>query len=232
MRRIDRLVQFHDRAIAEPDWRAWPQGREGPDSSTAALGTDTGSDHSSSDDADGNTALWQAIAANHRCNIHLWNEEDQARRPDVPAEHIVASKRRIDQLNQQRNDATEAIDAALLDQLDSHSPLPDARLHSETPGAMIDRLSILSLKIFHMQQQLQRHDVDAVHLARCSEKLQRLRVQRRELAGCLLALLDEVRAGTACFHAYRQFKMYNDPALNPWLMARSPGDAGSPSFPG
>lgn len=194
MPKIDALVQFHDRTLHQAEG----------ESSIEALGVE--------DDP-----LWQAIACNHLCNMGLWREEDQARRRDVPAERIVASKRQIDLLNQQRNDAAEAIDDALLEQISGCASLPGARLHSETPGAMIDRLSILALKIFHMQAQLQRTDVDAVHLARCSEKLQRLRVQRRELAGCLRALMEEVRAGTACFHAYRQFKMYNDPALNPWL---------------
>lgn len=193
MPKIDKLVQFHDQAIGQAGWNGSPEGwMDSP-------------------------ALSQAIARNHLCNIGLWQEEDQARRSDVPADAIVASKRRIDSLNQQRNDAVEAIDGALLEQLSGHHPMQGARLHSETPGAMIDRLSILALKIFHMQAQLQRKDVDAVHLARCSEKLHILRIQRRELAGCLRELLEEVRAGTACFHAYRQFKMYNDPALNPWL---------------
>ena len=206
MRQINTLVQFHDRTIGHPD--------------RAKSGEDLPA---------GDEALWQAIADNHACNIQLWNEEDQARRPDVPAECIVISKRRIDRLNQQRNDAIEAIDDALITLLAECHALPDARLHSETPGAMIDRLSILALKIFHMHKQLERNDVDAVHLARCSEKLHRLRVQRRELAGCLRELLDEVRAGSACFHAYRQFKMYNDPALNPWLTSQASAQSSRPA---
>jgi len=193
MPKIDKLVQFHDRTIGEAGWNGSTEGlMDSP-------------------------ALSQAIARNHLCNIGLWQAEDQARRSDVPAEAIVASKRRIDSLNQQRNDAVEAMDEALLAQLSGCHAASDARLHSETPGAMIDRLSILALKIFHMQAQLQRPEVDAVHLAHCSDKLHRLRVQRSELASCLHELLEQVRAGTACFHAYRQFKMYNDPALNPWL---------------
>ena len=208
MPRIDTLIQFHDLTLSQPDWNGSTDGLPEDDS-----------------------RLWEAIAFNHLCNTGLWREEDQARRNDVPAERVVASKRRIDQLNQQRNDAAEAMDEALLDQLSECQVLPGARLHSETPGAMIDRLSILALKIFHMQHQLQRQDVDAVHLARFSEKLQKLRVQRRELAGCLRTLLHEVLAGTACFHAYRQFKMYNDPALNPWLRQRSDSKSTPSSAP-
>ena len=205
MPEIDTLVRFHEQTVRLTGWTG----------TTEDLPTDE-------------LALWQAIARNHACNIGLWREEDQARRTDVSADYIVARKRCIDRLNQQRNDAVEAIDEALLERLSGRNPRTDARLHSETPGAMIDRLSILALKIFHMHAQLQRTDVDAAHLARCSEKLRKLRVQRRELAGCLRALLQQVQAGTACFHVYRQFKMYNDPALNPWL---SPGasDRAAPS---
>ena len=197
MPEIDKLVRFHDRSLGQTGGSDLPEGLI--DGLTASA------------------ALTSAIAQNHQCNIGLSQEEDQARRHDVPAERIVASKRRIDSLNQQRNDAVEAIAEALIEQLSERPSPHGARLHSETPGAMIDRLSILALKIFHMHAQLQRTDADATHLARCSEKLHRLRVQRRELAGCLRALLDELQAGTACFHVYRQFKMYNDPALNPWL---------------
>ena len=200
MLKVDQLVQFHERALRTPGW--------------PAAAADAGS-------VSEDPVLSAAIVRNHQCNAGLWREEDQARRRDVPADHIVISKRRIDALNQQRNDAVEQIDDVLLSLLASRPPQAGARLHSETPGAMIDRLSILSLKIFHMGLQRDRDDVEAVHIARCGEKLHRLRVQRRDLAGCLKSLLDELRTGRACFHAYRQFKMYNDPALCPWLNAQA-----------
>lgn len=168
---------------------------------------------------DGDTDVWHWIAENHRCNTQLWNEEDKARRTDVADTEIVACKRLIDRCNQQRNDAVEKIDEALLAILgDRHAE--GARLNSETAGAMIDRLSILALKIFHMREQTQRRDADAQHIAACEARLQRLRLQRRDLASCLDALLDDVRAGRAYFKVYRQFKMYNDPALNPYLYAK------------
>ena len=162
---------------------------------------------------------WRWIAANHLCNHLLWMEEDQARRTDVGADAIAASKRLIDRHNQQRNDAVEAIDEALLAELDAAdlAPLPDARLSSETAGAMIDRLSILSLKIFHMRAQTLRSDAGAAHVEACRAKLERLIQQRCDLADCLNRLLAEVARGSAYFKVYRQFKMYNDPALNPWL---------------
>lgn len=159
--------------------------------------------------------LWQALADNHRCNIALWDEEDQARRRDVPDSAIAHCKRQIDGLNQRRNDAVERMDEQILTALPQPSAM--ARLHSETAGALIDRLSILSLKIFHMDWQTRRPDADAAHHALSRERLARLEEQRGDLAGCLDVLLAGCREGSQRFKVYRQFKMYNDPKFNPWL---------------
>ena len=194
------LVEYHDQMLSLPPWP-----------NQTRLGK------MSSEEGVSDSRLSEAIVQNHQHNTLLWREEDQARRTDVPAERIVASKRRIDRLNQQRNDAVEQIDDALLSLLENNLRATNARLHSETPGAIIDRLSILSLKIFHMAQQLDRDDADPAHIARCAEKLHRLQVQRYQLAECLTELLIDLQTGRAYFNAYRQFKMYNDPALNPWL---------------
>ena len=155
---------------------------------------------------------WQAIEDDHRCNCVLWEEEDLARRRDVPDAEIAGNKRTIDRYNQQRNDAIERIDENLLKLLPAN---PAARLNSETPGAMIDRLSILSLKIHHLRLQTQRTGVDSAHIENCRSKLIRLNEQRTDLASCLDRLLAECARGEACFKVYRQFKMYNDAALNP-----------------
>lgn len=192
------VTQFHDGELARPDW----PGLHGAVEPCGA---------------------WAAIGANHRFNCLLWQEEDRARRVDVPAAAIATSKRLIDRYNQQRNDAVEAIDETLLAGLDGVEPGPEARLSSETPGAMIDRLSILSLKIHHMRLQTERGDAGQSHVQACSARLQRLIAQRHDLAACLDALLREAAAGQAYFKVYRQFKMYNDPALNPYLY----GQAGS-----
>ncbi len=162
-------------------------------------------------------AAMAAIADNHRYNLLLWRTEDQARRTDVPATQIVRCKRAIDRWNQQRNDAIERIDDALLQRLGGIALRPGARLHSETAGAMIDRLSILSLKIWHMRLQARRRDADPVHLSDCSKKWHALRAQRADLVACLARLLQESERGDAYFKPYRQFKMYNDPRFNPWL---------------
>ena len=157
--------------------------------------------------------VWQAVEDNHRCNCLLWDEEDLARRRNVPDAEIAANKRAIDGHNQKRNDAMERIDEHVLNLIADKKE--NARLSSETPGAMIDRLSILSLKIHHMRLQTQRSDVDRAHVENCLLKLHRLNEQRADLAACLDRLLAECARGESYFKVYRQFKMYNDPALNP-----------------
>jgi len=164
--------------------------------------------------------LWQAIEDNHRCNCLLWDEEDLARRRNVPDSEIANNKRAIDGYNQKRNDSIERIDEQVL-ALFSNSKNESARLNSETPGAMTDRLSILSLKIHHMRLQTLRTDVDRAHIETCLLKLNRLIEQRTDLAACLDRLLAECARGEAWFKVYRQFKMYNDPALNPAIYGES-----------
>jgi len=187
----EEIVRFHDRCVARPHW------------------TDAEPRHA--------VGAWQAIEANHRYNTLLWAEEDQARRRDVADREIVANKRAIDRYNQMRNDSIETIDERMLATLTDVARAADARLNSESAGAMIDRLSILSLKVHHMNEQAQRVGTDHAHVETCTRKLARLREQHRDLTGCLGELLTEVAAGRTYFKVYRQFKMYNDPALNPFL---------------
>ncbi len=177
------------------------------------------------------TDLWHWIEANHRFNRQLWAEEDLARRTRVCDGEIAANKRAIDGYNQARNDATERMDELLLLALglvDAASARTDApratvpagaRLNSETAGSMVDRMSIMALKIDAMGAQTRRSDVDDAHRAASTVKLERLRQQRADLAGCFDALLTDARAGRAYFKVYRQFKMYNDPRLNPALVS-------------
>jgi hypothetical protein len=169
-------------------------------------------------DAD-RAAFWHWVLVNHRFNCSLWNEEDLARRTRAADAEIAVNKRNIDRFNQQRNDAMERLDDALLGLAAGAPRLPSARLSSETAGAMIDRMSILSLKIHHMGLQTRRTDVDDAHRDACRGRLQQLVSQRTDLAACYDRLLDEIAAGTGYFRIYRQFKMYNDPDLNPALVA-------------
>ena len=167
------------------------------------------------------SALWTAIGDNHRHNRLLWDEEDLARRKTVPDTEIAKNKRAIDGFNQKRNDAIERIDEELLSSLADVKRRESAKLNSETAGAMIDRLSILSLKIHHMRLQTERTDVDRAHIDSCRAKLARLDEQRTDLAACLDRLLAECSRGESYFKVYRQFKMYNDPALNPAVYGES-----------
>src|SRR5262249_43095813 len=109
--------------------------------------------------------LEQLVIEQHLSNFRLWHEEDQARTPNAPAEKIAQVKRNIDRLNQQRNDLIEEIDRGLLESL-KHIDSSSAELHSETPGMMIDRLSILSLKLYHTREEAERRDADQEHRAR------------------------------------------------------------------
>ena len=160
---------------------------------------------------------WHWIAENHCYNSRLWQEEDKARRTDVDDAEIAGSKRLIDQYNQKRNDAIEALDESILMELGNIQPGENMRLNSETAGAMIDRLSILALKIYHMREQTERSDASSDHIEACRDKLERLNAQRQDLISCLDHLLTETAEGRAYFKIYRQFKMYNDPTLNPYL---------------
>jgi len=167
------------------------------------------------------SVLWTAIGDNHRHNRLLWDEEDLARRKTVPDSEIAKNKRAIDGYNQKRNDAIERMDEQLLILLSDVKQKSNSRMNSETPGAMIDRLSILSLKIHHMRLQTERTDVDRAHIDSCRAKLSRLDEQRTDLAACLDGLLAECARGESYFKVYRQFKMYNDPALNPAVYGES-----------
>ena len=138
----------------------------------------------------------------------------------MPDSAIAANKRAIDGYNQKRNDAVERIDEALLARLADVAPSAAAWHNSETAGAIVDRLSILSLKVFHMRAQTERTDASAEHLASCGDKLARLELQRQDLARCLDTLLASAARGEAYWRVYRQFKMYNDPSLNPYLYSK------------
>jgi Protein of unknown function (DUF4254) len=181
---------------------------------------------------------WHWVRENHRFNHLLWNEEDLARRTQAQAEEIAANKRAIDRYNQARNDAVERLDECLLlalglvnpqvahDDLPQVTVAPGTPLHSETAGSMVDRLSIMALKVQAMHAQTLRSDVDEAHRAQCRTRWARLQEQRADLAGCYDELLAEARAGRRVFKVYRQFKMYNDPQLNPVLVAERARGAG------
>ena len=166
----------------------------------------------------GADGLMTLATAQHRANFELWHEEDRARVPGVPDEEIVQVKRAIDRLNQRRNDLVETMDSWLMERLQQNAEAP---LHSETPGLMIDRLSILSLKIYHTEEEARRASATEDHRAKNVARLALLMEQREDLAGCLDSLWTQVLDGSRRFKLYRQLKMYNDPTLNPAVYGRT-----------
>jgi hypothetical protein len=165
-----------------------------------------------------------AIARQHRANFDLWHIEDEARAPGATDAEQAGVKRRVDLTNQRRNDLAEELDRALLGWLATEGlPNPVAALHSESPGLMVDRLSILALKIYHTREEAERADAPAGHAERNRERLAILEEQRADLAGCLNALWSETLAGVRRFKLYRQLKMYNDPSLNPAIYRKAGG---------
>jgi len=157
----------------------------------------------------------------HRANFDLWHIEDEARRPGATDAEIAAVKRAIDRTNQHRNDVAEQLDEALLRHLAGRGlPNGDAPLHSESPGPMVDRLSILALKIYHTREESLRADAPEGHAERNRARLAVLEEQRADLALCLDRLWAETLAGARRFKLYRQLKMYNDPSLNPAIYGK------------
>ena len=167
------------------------------------------------------TGVLGVVCQQHQYNYLLWHEEDVARRRDVSDARIAEVKRAIDGYNQQRNDWIERVDETLLEMLSAvgvEAP-PTAPLNTETPGSAIDRLSIMALRVFHLQEELARDDADDDHRRRCAEKLERCRLQQADLSESLGDLLADVFAGRKRLRVYRQMKLYNDPTLNPQLYA-------------
>ena len=161
------------------------------------------------------------VVRQHRANFDLWHIEDEARAPGASAVEIAEVKRGVDRTNQLRNDLAERLDRALLKWLAPRNlPRADAPLNSESPGLMIDRLSILALKIWHTREEVERTDAARGHAERNRDRLTLLEEQRADLAGCLDALWGETLAGTRRFKLYRQLKMYNDPDLNPAIYGK------------
>ncbi len=170
------------------------------------------------------TGFMLIASAQHEQNFLLWHEEDKARNPIATDAEIATVKRNIDRFNQQRNDLIEKLDDAIAEslQIARVDVASDATVNTETPGSAIDRLSIMSLRIFHYEEQLARTDVDPAHRERVAERLKLCRQQHADLSSSLQKLLDDLVAGRMRHKTYRQMKMYNDPSLNPAIY--SPGE--------
>jgi hypothetical protein len=164
--------------------------------------------------------IYKMVYKLHLLNYKLWHLEDITRRRDIEDKIIAETKRNIDILNQERNDTIEAIDEWLYQMLILHraSAIDDSLpMNSETPGSIMDRMSVLALKIYHMDEQTRRDDVSTQHIYSCQKKLYILQEQAEDLSTCLEVLLKDIFDGKKKLKIYRQFKMYNDPKLNPQL---------------
>jgi hypothetical protein len=165
--------------------------------------------------------LIELALAHHRANFDLWHEEDKAREPGASDAAIARVKRSIDSFNQTRNDLVEALDRTLLAAAGAQNTA--APLHSESPGLILDRLSVLALKLYHTAEEAHRTTASEAHRQRNLARLDLLREQRADLAACLDELWQQVLAGRRRFKLYRQLKMYNDPDLNPAVYAHKSG---------
>jgi hypothetical protein len=149
-----------------------------------------------------------------------WHLEDIIRDPGIDPKAALLLKHRIDHSNQDRTDLVELIDSYFLEQYRTVKPLPTATINTESPAWAVDRLSILTLKIYHMQQETDRTDAEPEHRTQCAQKLQVLLTQRDDLSTAIDQLLDDISAGRKYMKVYKQMKMYNDPALNPVLYTK------------
>ena len=149
-----------------------------------------------------------------------WHFEDIIRDPQIEPNAALTLKRRIDKSNQDRTDLVELIDSYFLDKYKDVKPMAEATINTESPAWAIDRLSILALKIYHMQKEVERTDTTPEHHAQCKAKLDILLEQKKDLSSAIDQLLADIESGKKYMKVYKQMKMYNDPALNPVLYAK------------
>lgn len=150
-----------------------------------------------------------------------WHLEDIIRNPEIDPNEALAIKRRIDRSNQDRTDLVELIDSYFWEKYKDIKTTDDAGINTESPAWAIDRLSILALKIYHMQKEVERTDVSPSHIEQCRQKLTVLTEQQKDLSTAIDQLLNDIANGRKYMKVYKQMKMYNDPELNPVLYGKS-----------
>lgn len=146
-----------------------------------------------------------------------WHYEDLIRDPEIDPNGALILKRKIDASNQDRTDLVEYIDSYFLEKYRSVDVAKDATINTESPAWAIDRLSILALKIYHMQEEVERKDASPEHIRKCTEKLSVLLEQRKDLSSAIDQLLYDIEVGKKYMKVYKQMKMYNDDEMNPVL---------------
>ncbi|KKR29873.1 MAG: hypothetical protein UT63_C0113G0004 [Candidatus Gottesmanbacteria bacterium GW2011_GWC2_39_8] len=167
----------------------------------------------------GSTAIEKTVLDLLSANFILWGYEDEARRKDVPDSCIAELKRKIDKENQSRNDIIDALDALIRQDVEEKLKSIDQTLpmNSENPGSLYDRLTILALRSYNLKKEINRKDADIAHIERCSNMLEQVLEKSDDLLKCLKELMDDIYSGRKKIKAYKQHKLYNDPALNPAL---------------
>lgn len=146
-----------------------------------------------------------------------WHLEDIIRDPQIEPSYALTIKRRIDKSNQERTDLVELIDSYFLEKYKDIKACDNATINTESPAWAIDRLSILALKIYHMEEECSRSDATPEHVEACKVKLNTLLTQRHDLSKAIEELLKDIEQGNKYMKVYKQMKMYNDPTLNPIL---------------
>ncbi|WP_290387056.1 DUF4254 domain-containing protein, partial [uncultured Muribaculum sp.] len=166
-----------------------------------------------------NGSIEHTLFAKNWIDAVQWHLEDIIRDPEIDPVAALALKRRIDRSNQDRTDMVEELDTYFRETYKDVKPLDGATINTESPAWALDRLSILALKIYHMEVEVARTDASPEHIAKCQAKLNVLLEQRSDLITAINQLLDDIAAGRKYMKVYRQMKMYNDPDTNPVLYA-------------
>ena len=149
-----------------------------------------------------------------------WHYEDIIRDPNIDPVAALKLKRQIDASNQDRTDMVEYIDSYFFELYKDVTPKESATINTESPAWGIDRLSILALKIYHMNEEANRTDATPQHSESCQQKLNVLLEQRVDLSTAIDTLLNDIKNGDKYMKVYKQMKMYNDDELNPVLRSQ------------
>ena len=164
-----------------------------------------------------NNSLEQILYHKNWIDTVQWHLEDIIRDENIDPVKALEIKRRIDAYNQKRTDLVEFIDSWFLNKYKNTTPNADAKINTETPAWAVDRLSILALKVYHMDLEANRASASDEHREKCQIKLNTLLEQKKDLSSAIDQLLNDIENGLVKIKTYKQMKMYNDETLNPIL---------------
>ena len=162
-------------------------------------------------------SLEQILYSKNWIDTVQWHLEDIIRDENINPVKALEIKRRIDASNQKRTDLVEFIDGWFLSKYKNTTPKPNAKINTETPAWAVDRLSILALKVYHMELETRRESASEAHKKKCQDKLNILLEQKKDLSSAIDQLLKDIEEGEVKIKTYKQMKMYKDESLNPIL---------------